>query len=105
MDKFEKEYMRQMMTDVIDIHAANVRGEFAVVNLKLEEIGKLAVRVTDLETKPHPVETCPYSTDIKDLRDNMISAKTERKFIGKVAGVAVAAITVLLTILKLFIIN
>ena len=102
MDKFEKEDIRQMMTDVIEIHAANVRGEFTVVNLKLEEIGKLASRVTDLETKPHAVETCPYGTDLKDLRDNMVSVKAERKFMIRAGSIIAAAITVGLTIIKLF---
>ena len=104
MDKFEKEEMRQMMTDVLAVHAADVRGQFTVVNLKLEDIGKLSDRVRDLETKPHPVENCAQAATIKELHDNMITVKAERKFIGKVGAIAVGVITVILTIIKLFII-
>lgn len=110
MDKFEKEEMRQMMTDVLEVHAANVRaefasvrGEFTVVNLKLEEIGRLGQRLTDLETKPHALETCPYGTDIKDLRDNMVTAKAERKFMLRAGSILAALVTITLTAIKLFI--
>jgi hypothetical protein len=94
-----------MMTDVIAIHATDVHGQFALVNLKLEEIGKLGQRVTDLETKPHPIEICAQSQTIKELRDNMVTVKAERKFIGKVGAIGAAAITIILTILKFFIIS
>ena len=105
MDKFDKEEMRQMMTDVIAIHATDVHGQFAVVNLKLEEIGKLGSRVTDLETKPHSIEVCGQAATIKELHDNMITVKAERRFIGKVGAIGAAAITIILTILKFFIIS
>ena len=104
MDKFEKEEMRQMMTDVLAVHATDVRGQFTVVNLKLEEIGKLSDRVKDLETKPHPIEVCAQAQTIKELRDNMVTVKAERKFIGKVAGIAVTVITIVLAIIKFFIV-
>jgi hypothetical protein len=104
MDKFDKEEMRQTMTDVLAIHAADVHGQFALVNLKLEEIGKLSIRVTDLETKPHPIEVCSQAATVKELRDNMVTVRAERKFIGKVGAIGAAAITIILTIIKFFIV-
>ena len=103
MDKFDKEEMRQMMTDVIAIHATDVHGQFALVNLKLEEIGKLGQRVTDLETKPHPIEVCAQAATIKELRDNMVTVKAERKFLTKAGSIALGVITIILAIIKLFI--
>lgn len=102
MDKFDKEEMRQMMTDVIAIHAAEVRGQFSLVNLNLEGIEKLAQRVSDLETKPHPIEICSQAITIKELRDNMVTVRAERRYIGKMGAISAAAITIILTIIKVF---
>jgi hypothetical protein len=60
-------------------------------------------RVTNLETKPHPIANCPQAELIAKLRDDMVENTAERKFTMKMAAAIATVIGIVISALGLLI--
>lgn len=119
-DKITKELLESYigrLADKIDAQSANsnlqmqnLRESFDLkldnlelkVDQTLEQATRTNGRVTVLETKPHPIANCPQAVSIKQLSEDVAAIKTERKFLAKVAAFTAAAITLIISVLKIF---
>jgi hypothetical protein len=84
---------------------AEVRGQNDLTNLRLANIEaqttKTSERVTRIETEPHPLENCPNGALLLELKDNMVSARAERKFIVRIGSGLAVIISALAAVLAL----
>lgn len=113
MEKSDRDEVREMLTDILAGHMAKQDGQYANLNLrmdnqdyKIEQILEQALktngRVTSMETKPHPVANCPQAALIKTMSDDVAAIKTERKLVAKISAGVAAAITLVISAIKLF---
>jgi hypothetical protein len=111
MEKSDRDEVREMLTDILAGHMAKQDGQYANLNLrmdnqdyKIEQILEQALktngRVTNMETKPHPVANCPQAAVIKGLAEDVTSMKAEKKFLVRTAAFVAAAIAAATSILK-----
>jgi len=115
MTKNDREEIREMFTDVLRTHSAELNGEFKVIKTELSQIKEQTTktngRVTSMEKevgliKLREVEhktNCPNTLRIRTLEKSDVSRKSVLKFISVSIGITLGIIGTGIAIISLII--
>jgi len=104
----EKNDMRSMFQDMLEISITKHDEQYKLIDYKLDQITlqttKTNGRVNKLEEKELThIITCPQNEKIRVLEDNALTNKSIRKWIVASITITAIVVTVLIEFLKLFV--
>ena len=104
--------IRQMLTDVISTHTAEINGKFLVIDEKLNSItiqttrtnGTVKCNTEDIlklkESSLTHFTSCPVSQRVKGLEDKELSRNGIKQFVIRTAGWIIASATLIIAFLE-----
>ena len=108
MNVQDKELMEekfQGLTTLMNAQFLNVNDTLKGINDHLVRLnGKVAEHEKTINTHlPHKINDCVQSETIKEIRDNMVSSHSVRRYLGQSIGGAAALFSIFFIIYKIFI--